>query len=126
MTWMRRIALFSLLAVLAGVGFGLAVVVTPDNRPGVTKANFDNVQIGMSYEQVQGLLGMNSIEYYGSGSFYSRSKLEAWKADDGAEAQINFLINFRDDKGYKVTRMTWVDSTETLWQRIRRRVGFPT
>jgi hypothetical protein len=127
MTWKRRLAVISLFVVLVGIGVGLAMMLTPDHRPGVTKANFDKLQEGMSIEQVETWLGADSRRLFGFG----RSGLGAstfnqtWIADDGARAAITFSLQYGVDEDWKVASMTWTDSTETTWQRIRRWLRIP-
>jgi hypothetical protein len=127
MTWKRRLAVIGLFVVLVCVGVGLAKLLTPDQRPSVTKANFDNLLEGMSKEQVEALLGENNRTTFYGGSLHGGGGVQSWRADDGARVDIFFTVQYLDDRPeWKASSsMTWTDSTETTWQRIRRWLRIP-
>lgn len=99
--------LSGLLVMLASAGYFLALTILPDDRPGVTKANFDRIDNGMTLQEVEQILGRPGT--YTWGGYY-------WSADDGASAFVGFNFD-GDSAGPK----TWADSTEsTLLDKIRR------
>lgn len=118
--------MIGLFVVLVSIGIGLAMMLTPDHRLGVTKANFDKLQVGMSKRQVDARLGTPSGGHYfgglsgGLGSAF-------WIGEDGAKVGISYSVRYVDDDqpDWKVDDMTWTPSTETPWQRIRRVLRIP-
>lgn len=127
MTWKRRLGVIGLFVVLVCVGVGLAMVLTPDHRPGVTKANFDKLQEGMSKEQVETLLGADKSASFYAGGLSGGLGRTVWIGDDGAKVSIWFSVRRFDDSDdeWKVNSMSWTDSTETPWQRICRWLRMP-
>src|SRR5262249_80363 len=55
LTKQAYLAVAGLLAILVGAGLGVAMMVPP--APGVTKANFDRIEIGMKITDVEVILG---------------------------------------------------------------------
>ena len=91
-------------------------------RPGVTKANFGRIQKGMSKPEIQAILGKH---WFGFDHVPERFILvgENWRADDGAEAYIEFERRDGDETTWRVCSMSWQESSETPFQKIRRWVG---
>ena len=113
---------------------GLIVAnISASRRPGITKANFDRVEKGMSKAEVQAILGSDSRF---SGSTFSLRWMtvrETWHADDGAEAEITFLRSEYADDGAvaeidflqadnkdRVFHVKWTPSSETALERVLR------
>ena len=117
MTRRRTLLLASLIA--ASVCVGLAVLAMLPPRPGVTKANFDRIEVGMQIEEVECIL---------AGPGFSIDKLitrdEAgsgiilWQHSDGSMVMI-----WPADK--VVAKKKWVPSQETLLNKIRRWLHLP-
>ena len=95
----RWIAVTAPLAACVLMTFAVLAVIL--SRPAVTKANFDRIEIGMSYEEVVKIFGTPGVEWTGHGTFTFDKK---WTSDDGSYAGIAFLHN-------AVCEKTWMDST---------------
>ena len=81
--------------------------------PGVTKANFDRITVGMTPEQVEDIFGQPGVMAPHEG------KLEGWWVTaNGSDASILF-----SDCG--VACKSWHDSEETYLQRLRRWLHLP-
>lgn len=126
MTWKWRLAVIGLFAVLICLGVGLAMILTPDHRPGVTKANFDKLEVGMSKEQVESWLVTDRSTLLSARGLRSGIGRSVWVGEDGAMADICYSVQYLAHRNEcKVVSITWTDSTEMLCQRIRRWIGFP-
>ena len=84
----------------------LGVLSVLPSRPGVTKANFERIEEGMTKAEVEGIFGRE-------GKMGGVKLWMFWEADDGSEAGIAFI----DDC---VVSKRWHDSTETILDKIRR------
>ena len=91
------------------VGVGL-VVLTMFPWPGVTKANFDRIEDGMSRAEVERLLG-------GKGESLTRATCW-WAADDGSSIVIFFTNDVLRSKH-------WGPSQEDIPDKIRRWLHLP-
>jgi hypothetical protein len=128
MTTKKRLVLISALPVIIVVALGVLAMIPP--RPGVTKANFDRIEKGMTRAEVERIFGGPATEpniAVLKDVYRNREQVEAifgregqgtewgryWKADDGAIA----AIWFSDDC---VTDTAWEDSDETIPNKIRR------
>lgn len=109
----RRGLILSAAAIASGVVAGLTVLAMLPPTPGVTKANFDRIQIGMNHEEVEALFGSPSSFGFGGDS----GTLEVWTKDGIPAAHISF------DQDSRVTGMSWIGSTEPAWQRMLRWLG---
>jgi len=80
-------------------------------RPGVTKANFDRIEKGMTRAQVEEFFGQPGmvIRHDGPGGRAAIS----WEADDRSGASVGFLNDY-------VTGAIWNNSPETVPDKIRR------
>jgi hypothetical protein len=98
----RYLIVAALVASLASVGFVAALLMSNGpggpGEPGVTKANFDQIEEGMTLQEVEQILGRPGQYTWG---FYF------WEADDGARAFVAFEIN-----GASAGPKRWEDSTE--------------
>ena len=81
---------------------GVVAIIPPG--PGVTKANFDRIEIGMTKAQVEKIFG-------GEGELGADGC--TWHADDGSFAFVWFI----DDR---VLRVQWLSSHDTFFDKIRR------
>lgn len=106
----RYLAVAGLLVILLVAGFGVDMML-PDG-PGVTKANIDRVENGMTRDEAAALFGN---EYY-LGFTYGKTDswmVKSWARDDGSFAEIVFTNGV-------VSSKTWRDSTETILAKLRR------
>lgn len=111
MTRKRRYLISAaVLAACAGIALGALAMLPP--RPGVTKANFDLIQKGMTGAEVEAILGVSPSER----TMLSREGVAFadFRGDDGASA----TIDFRDDVA--TGNKTWTASTKTLSEKLRR------
>ncbi len=102
----KRLLLIASLPLVIVVTLGVLAMLPP--RPGVTKANFDRIEKGMTRAEVEQI-------FDGKGEM---ARLHAivegnWGADDGSFAIIEFLEGC-------VVRKSWHDSDETILDKIRR------
>ena len=113
----------ALIACIVFVGYALASLLPNEPCPGPTKANFDRIQDGMAHKDVEAILGKNSDVFLVSfGRWRSTTDIMSvliWKRDDGAAILIDY--GPRDN----VVGKTWVDSNETICQKINRWLHLP-
>lgn len=98
----KRLLLLAALPLVIAMTLGVLVMLPP--RPGVTKANFDRIEKGMTKAQVEEIFG-------GEGQKTEWGRY--WKSDDGSGA----FFQFRD---HCVVYGEWYDSHETILDKIRR------
>ena len=103
----NRLILLASVPLTFAVTLGVLAMLPPG--PGVTKANFDRIREGMTYDEVEHILGQEGIH---------RERREAvlyyWEADNGSQAWIQFQGDFC------VVEKRWHDSDETFFDKIRR------
>ena len=91
------------------VTLGVLAMLPPNTRPGVTKANFDRIEIGMTKIEVEEIFGEKGI-------IVKVEKGEApclyWNAGDGAEVWIRFSDDCVNGD------MTW-SADETFLEKVR-------
>ena len=119
----KQLLLIAAVPLVLVVTLGVLAMLPP--RPGVTKANFDRIEEGMTHEEVVRILGEASI---GMGTFERGgvySSTEIWAGADGSGARIEFVKVIRDDEPEQVSTMTWKDSSDTAFQKIRRWLHLP-
>jgi hypothetical protein len=89
-------------------------------RAGVTKANFDRIEIGMSQSAVCEIFGKEWSLFAGrpEGASHNFFAHEVWLHDDGASATIEF-------HNEAVIGKIWTDSTETIPDKLRRWLHLP-
>jgi hypothetical protein len=80
--------------------------------PGVTRANFDRIEKGMTRAEVEEILGEKGDWRWIVQDREEKSEW-AWRANDGPEAVINFEMDC-------VTEKQWSGSNETFPDKIRR------
>jgi hypothetical protein len=110
MTRKPLVLLGGVMAACVGIGLGVLAMLPP--KPGVTKANFDRIEEGMTRVDVDELFGGKvPLERVDQGWL--------WDADDGSEV----WIGFRGDRD-RVFAKIWVDSNESIIDKIRRWLHF--
>jgi hypothetical protein len=87
----------------------LAVLASLPPCPGITKANFDRIQMGMALSKVEEVFGQpaQGVNYF----FMSDARI--WSGDDGY-ADVSFTLG-------KVSEKSWHDSDDSVFERFRRR-----
>jgi hypothetical protein len=109
-----------LLVILASAGFFIGLTFL-DRRPGVTKANFDRIETGMTREEVDALFGDEVLPFLVIDEDpnevwpidTSGNELYSWSIDDVGMAHITF------HNGIVVER-AWYDRSDTLLEKLRR------
>ena len=86
--------------------------------PGITKANFDRIEMGMSREKVEKIFGGKSKPHCGYLTSTNRIG-EGWVITDHKYA----IIVFDPWQHNEVMDKEWVDYEETLFQKLRRWIG---
>jgi hypothetical protein len=105
----RRILCLALAAV--ALTLGLVVLLPPS--PGVTAANFERVQMGMTLAEVDALMTREGTE--GTGDH--RTTLAIWYTRSGTVC--GRIIFERDAKGeWRVMRKDWSEPPDTLLDRL--------
>ena len=95
----------------------LAVLTVLPLHPGVTKANFDRIEIGMTLPEVEAILGTDR----GSRPILTDIMLpighevEEWGGDEG-------FANIIFDEGKRMVRKDWDSAPLPFLDRIRRRL----
>jgi len=112
----RRRILFSVSILAACVCIALGVLAMLPPRPGVTKANFDRIEKGMSRAKVREIFGEKAIMWVELTS-HPETMTERW-TDESAAAWI--VYHFNDDA---VMRMSWVEPAFT--DKLRRWLWLP-
>ena len=107
----KRLLLLAFLPLVIVVTLGVLAILPPS--PGVTKANFDRIEKGMTKAEVEEIFG-------GKGELFHEDDkaLMYWDADDGSVAWIRFQGDCVDGKG-------WLDSDEPILDKIRRWLRLP-
>jgi hypothetical protein len=100
----KRLLLIASVPLTIAVTLGVLAMLPPS--PGVTKANFDRIQDGMTRAEVEQILG-------GKGKMGGVKLWRFWEGNDGSEAGIAFI----DDC---VTEKRWTIYNETILDKIRR------
>ena len=104
----KRLLLIAFLPLIAVVVLGVLSILPP--RPGVTKANFDRIEKGMTLGEVELIIGQRGLLAYRWDGIVSGGH---WEAEDGSSTAIMFVDGCVDDK-------RWLDSDETILDKIRR------
>jgi hypothetical protein len=109
----------------AAIAMTVAVLAILPPRPGVTKANFDRIQEGMTRAEVEEIFGGPSSEDVVISTkdgkmiiTFDQPRVKGWGADDGL-AVIEF-----DEKG-KTKEKSWSGLPLSLFDRIRRWLHLP-
>ncbi|MDM5430773.1 DUF3862 domain-containing protein [Bacillus mycoides] len=66
----------------------------PKNKPGINKAKFDQIQNGMSYEEVKNIIGSDGevISEGGQAGDQFHTIMYSWKGEKGLGANANFMF----------------------------------
>jgi hypothetical protein len=109
----KRLLLIAVLSLAVAVTVLVMLPAMLPPRPGITKANFDRIQDGMTLAEVEAIFGGKKV-FYGpfSGPF------DVWVADDGSLARIYFSDEC-------VENVYWDDSEESTLDKIRRWLHLP-
>ena len=126
----KRLILIAAVPLIIALTVAVFAMLPPS--PGVTKANFDRIHEGMTLDEVREILGNDSVivptGHMFSGNTAARERFQqelrlitthSWRSDDGAYAEIEFRNDVAKNK------KLWIDSTETMWQKIRRWLHLP-
>jgi hypothetical protein len=108
----RCILVAGLLAV--GVCLTLAVLVLLPPRPGVTKANYDRIEEGMSLAEINAILGRPPDMVEGGAE-------EMWHGWIGEDGFVHVV--FAGDSTF--VRKEWRDSPRTLSEKVRQWLHLP-
>ena len=104
----KRMALLAVLPFTVAVIIGVLAMLPP--RPGITKANFDRIQDGMTLAEVERIFGPRTRD---------RDPVHIWIADDESSFAV---VGFADGA---VDSKIWEDSEETFPDKIRRWFHLP-
>jgi hypothetical protein len=108
----KRVALLAVLPLTVAVMFGVLVMLPP--HPGVTKANFDRIEKGMTAREVEMNFDRIHDRMTTLDEFLGRARdIRHWKAHDGSSA----FVEFQDDCVYS---KKWINSNESYLDKIRR------
>jgi hypothetical protein len=94
------------LAACVSLALAALVIPQPNAHPGVTKANLDRVQQGMTMREVIGIFGEKGKSQHGA-----EPSMWYWEANDGSVACVFF-------GGENVIETDWIDSHTILIDRI--------
>jgi hypothetical protein len=113
------------LLICAGVVIGFAAVVlvllaTLDARTRITKTNYDRTQPGMTLTEVQEMFGKLGICEAATTRESSQLCVYSWENQDGSGA---FLFFDEEEKLFE--KEQWLDSTESMWDKILRLIHWP-
>jgi hypothetical protein len=103
------------LAITSGLAVAIPALQPP--RPGVTKANFDRIETGMTMSEVEAVFGQGPNIVSVEGAVYN--PVRDWIGADWAIASIHFN---GDDE---VASKRWTPSTETIIDKLRRWLSLP-
>jgi hypothetical protein len=114
MTKKKRLLLLASLPLAIAVTLGVLALLPP--RLGVTKANFDRIEIGMTKAEVEAIFGERStFEAFVKPS----SDRYSWQSDGGAQAWV-----YTTAGDNAVRNKVWLESAETIPNKIRRWLHF--
>jgi hypothetical protein len=117
MTRKRRYLISAaVLAACVGLALGVLAMLLPP-QPGVTKANFDRLEYGMSKATVVEIFGREPAHLPGAGKRDS-DQVYLMSRDDGAFVMMIFADG-------ALTEMFWTDSSETFPNTISRLLNLP-
>lgn len=110
----------------------LVLLVVPSAGPGVTKANFDRIRIGMTKPQVDEILGPQ--DEYSANTIHATFSVSSgynrryhWQAAEGSRVEVSFhaevCLGRPNSAPAVVSQKTWHDSEETILDKICRWFG---
>jgi hypothetical protein len=106
MTTTKRLLLFASLPLAAAVTLGILSILP--YRPGITKANFDRIEKGITKAEVERIFGEPAVVSF-SVSFPTGATGLGWRADGGSVANIG-----------SVCSTEWIGVEEHFFDKIRR------
>src|ERR1035438_7357980 len=90
---------------VASIGVALAVLALLPPRPGVTKENYDRIAIGMTYDEVEAILGPPG------------ERTEGWVCWESEDPYIFIMVRF--DEEDRVRRKGWEgDDDRSVWTKL--------
>ena len=98
-------------------GLAVAILTLQPLGPGVTEANQDRIEHGMSEADVEAILGKPADTWQimvSAGVIADKQ----WRAGNGAYVEITFING-------AVVRSQWYESTETITDKLRRWLSLP-
>jgi hypothetical protein len=110
----KRRCLISAAILAAGIGIVVAVVALLPPQAGVTKANFDRIEKGMTFTDVATLFGAEP--WFDDTT--PEHRLVDWRHEDGAVGRVILVDGM-------VTEMFWFESDETYPDKLRRWLQLP-
>jgi hypothetical protein len=102
----------------ACVALALAVLATLPPRAGVTKANYDRIEEGMTLAEVQELFGKAGFVFHG---YPNKPALAYCWENEGRSLAILFF----DENGKVVEKANWAESTESIGDKMLRLIHWP-
>jgi hypothetical protein len=114
----RDLKLAALAAVSVFAAIGVIAMLPPS--PGITKANYDRVEMGMTRGDVEAIFGEPDSRLLAISPDGSR-RIDLWKADNGAMAVIHFL----DGRVTNWEQCKRIESQEGIGEKIRRWLRWP-
>ena len=90
--------------------------------PGVTKANFDRIEIRATNQEVERIFGEPGIMRSMDGGVAAWESSYFWRASDGSSARIDFVCGLQI--GERVTEKRWSPSAETIPEKLYRWLQF--
>ena len=119
----RLLLLVGAIAAVVGVTLGVLAMLPP--KPGITKENFDRIENGMAFEDVNAIFGQQPDPWQ-SGVRANGWKQHLWKSNDGDFAIIAFDENGAVEKhwlGQRDDRTAFEKLLDRLpWREKPRRV----
>jgi hypothetical protein len=113
----RRRILLSVAAVAACLGLAWAVVAMLSPRLGVTQANFNRIEFGMTLAEVEAILG-KPPDFF-SGPLSNGGTVHMWTLPSGSKGTVML------SKGERVFAKLWPEADETIFRRIHRSIVPP-
>jgi hypothetical protein len=109
----KRLLLIAFLPLIAAVVLGILSILP--SSPGVTKANFDRIEKGMTKAEVEVIFGEKGDWWDGAGQ---KGRPMYWTAKDGSGAVVEFVDEC-------VAIKQWAESRETVLDKLRRWLCLP-
>jgi hypothetical protein len=113
MTKKKRFFLIAILPLTIALTLGVLAMLPP--RPGVTKANFDRIQDGMTMAEVEEIFGAYPEFRVGHAGNH-----KTWRNPNGSLAHIWFDTDLFGENKVWVSEKEWHDSDETILDKLRR------
>jgi hypothetical protein len=123
MTRKRYLTVAALFGVMCCAGIAAVWVIDANSPagPGVTKANYDRIEKGMTKEDVRAILGGKGESHFllfAGGTLHTWITSTSWTGEDGSVAEMHFVES--GDGPARVTATNWIESKETITERLLR------